>query len=213
MTARLLLNDCQRQEQISKFWALSPKFKKDKVPHAIFFMGLPASGKTHVKTKVLPKKLSLNTKNYVDIDSDKIMETIDGYSLEHSGLFHQEGVIIANKILDSVISNYNFNFIYDATGKDWTSYRKNINKAKKNGFKTTLIYVKVDLQTSINRATKRDRKVPENAIRNIATRLNNLATNKKSPKYIKEIREPKERTVFSVLSKLDTLDESFIIEN
>jgi len=217
----LRLTKEERFKYIDTFFIKNKEIKPVTNSIAIFMMGLPASGKSYIKKNKLEdfvqshisKDININT--FINIDPDEFMEGIRGYSHEKVSRYHLEGVILSNLAVDKIYENAskkkNFNFIYDATGRDWTGYRKNINKAKKLGFTTILVYVLAKKELVKKCAAKRSRKVPSEVINNIDTRLQNLRSNPKAPKKIKNREDSKSRSVFAVLSEI--VDIAHIFHN
>ena len=214
----LTLSKEERSKYIGEFFDKTHS-KHSKNPIAIFMMGLPASGKSYIKQNKLEnliqsmvdKDMKINT--FLNIDPDEFMQNIDGYTHEKVSKYHREGVILSNLAIDQIYNTSkqgkSLNFIYDATGRDWTGYRKNINKANKLGYTTILVYVLADKELVKKCAEKRSRKVPSNVINNIDKRLQNLKSNPKAPKKITQRENAKERSVFAVLSELVNIAHIF----
>ena len=139
-----------------------------------FTMGLPASGKTTHSRKVL-KELNINPEHIIHLDPDDILEFLrqqPNTGNLNLGALNQKSIIIANKIFNKIIvSPEKYSVIYYGTGKNWQSYQTMINKAKKNGYKTGLINVELDLETAVERNAKRNRTVGRNVITSIHSRL------------------------------------------
>ena len=157
--------------------------------YCIFTMGLPASGKT-TNSKLVLEKLGIHKNKIIHLDPDIVMEDIKLISdSSNLSLLNRNSVIITSKIFDKIVKNdIKYSLIYYGTGKSWTSYRTMINKAKKNGYKTILISVILDLETAIRRNTIRGRNggrsVGSTVISNIHNRLTNPLSNSKTPKNI-----------------------------
>lgn len=173
------------------------------VPIAIFMMGLPGSGKSTVIKDFVESNLNMIMKDFIHIDPDIFMRRHEQYDDDHPEEFNKFGVILSSKIL-KLVFEHKFNFVYYGTGKNYSQYITNINKAKSKGFRTILIHVDVSKEVAKRRARSRKRKVPSKVINNI----NNALKNKhlKSKKY-------KNKNNYEILSSLDTLNESIKISN
>ena len=178
--------------------------------YCIFTMGLPASGKT-TNSRLVLEKIGIHENKIIHLDPDIVMEDIKKNS-DSSNLSHlnRNSIIVTSKIFDKIVNNENkYSLIYYGTGKSWSSYRTMINKAKKNGYKTILINVILDLETAIRRNTIRDRNggrsVGSTVISNIHDRLTTPLSNSKTPKkYLG-------KTNFEILKSL--VDETFVLDN
>jgi len=149
----------------------------------LFTMGLPASGKTTHSKEVL-KILGINPENIIHLDPDIILEELRSImSSSNLKTINKQSIILTSKIFNMLITEENqYSIIYYGTGKSWTSYQTMINKAKKNGYSTGLINVKLDVDTAIRRNSLRARSVGRSVITNINNRLSTPLTNKKTPK-------------------------------
>lgn len=131
----------------------------------VFMMGLPAAGKTTVADAMFP--------SYTHIDADKFKERIDGYDPENAFLVHEESMQMYEAAFLRAVAGRTGMFVVDGTGVNAESMVRRIRQAQFAGFVTRLVYVTCSLETSLERANGRERKVPESVIRekalNIAT--------------------------------------------
>ena len=184
--------------------------KKKKVPTAIFLMGLPASGKSTVINYVVEEILEENMEDYLHIDPDIFMKTIETYRNENAEDFNRMGVIISSKIMKKLYdTDSRYDFIYFGTGKNWEQYRTAINKAKKNGYFTVLVYVHVSREETKSRAGKRSKKgnnqrVVDNSVINKI--YNSLTKKQEKGKYMG-------KNNYEILKSLKTLDYYIKIDN
>ena len=106
-----------------------------------------------------PHPKPLTVRDFIHVDPDDYMKTLRRYTSEQASDFNRAGVIIASyqqtKIYESKKEGSTYNFIYYGTGKNDRSYTTQIRKAKSNGYRTILIYVQVDLETSLLRSAHR----------------------------------------------------------
>ena len=128
------------------------------IKKATFTMGLPGAGKSTV----------LNTLNYYNgdytiIDPDAIKAEQLDYNPKQPQIYHTWSQEQAKKrIMMAIVDNKNI--VVDGTGTSVERYAKQIKELKVNGYEITLLYVKVSLNTSLERNSKRDRVVPESVI-------------------------------------------------
>ena len=178
--------------------------------YCIFTMGLPASGKT-TNSRIVLEKFGIHKNKIIHLDPDIVMEDIKKNSAS-SNLLHlnRNSIIVTSKIFDKIVNHENkYSLIYYGTGKSWSFYRTMINKAKKNGYKTILINIILDLETAIRRNTLRGkdggRSVGYTVISNIHNRLTTPLSNSKTPKkYLG-------KTNFEILKSL--VDETYVLDN
>lgn len=174
----------QLLDNLYESYILQPNLHKG---FALFTMGLPASGKTTHSKKALIE-LGINPSNIIHLDPDDILEELRKY-MKTSDLstLNKQSIILSSKLYNKIItSDEQYSIIYYGTGKSWSSYQTMINKAKKKGYTTGLINVKLDLETAISRNTKRGinggRSVGREIISNIDSRLYTPNMNSKTPK-------------------------------
>lgn len=125
---------------------------------ATFTMGLPGAGKSTV----------LETLNYYNgdftiIDPDAIKAEKLDYDPKQPQVYHTWSQEQAKKrFMQAIIDNKNI--VVDGTGTSVERYAKQIKELKINGYEVTLLYVKVSLNTSLERNSQRERVVPKNVI-------------------------------------------------
>lgn len=144
---------------------------------AVLTAGGSGSGKSFFIKELF---LSSTEENYVLIDSDNIKEELPEYiaevekqNLDAADIVHDESGYIANSLLEFCILN-KLSFIYDGTMSNFTKYNLIVTNLKKHNFNISGLYVDIDVEIAIKRATKRaedtGRAVPEKVIRD--TNLN-----------------------------------------
>lgn len=131
----------------------------------IFLQGLPGSGKS-----TLALELFGSTHNF--IDPDAIKASHPDYDPANAAAIHSWSKDEEEKQFLAAVSGEGL-WVSDGTGVNAENMVRRMNIAKSFGFTVKLFYVKVTLQTSLRRASKRERVVPEDVIRekarNIAT--------------------------------------------
>ena len=142
---------------------------------AIFIMGIPGSGKTTICQKFITNQLGrllyntyitkkqnhYNLDNFILCNSDEIIKELPDYQVDNYIDFLHIGRRLNNKLLKILLEDdiTNFNFVYDATGKQYENYLKKIKKAKSKKYFTILIDVRTDILTCYQRILFRDRHV------------------------------------------------------
>lgn len=118
--------------------------------------GLTGAGKTTVL-----KNLGLS--NLATANSDKFIESHPDYDPKKPELLHEWAKKENQKLIYKYMAE-GLSFIIDGTGTNVERYAKYINDAKELGYKVELIYVKVKLETALQRNAKRERTVPAEVI-------------------------------------------------
>lgn len=131
----------------------------------VFLMGLPAAGKSTTAETIYA--------DYTFIDCDRIKATHPDYDPKQAYLIHEWSSKMEEQMFLNALAEGTGNFVIDGTGTNAEKMVRRMNQAKAMGFVVTLVYVTCTLATSIRRAAKRTRQVPESMIRekalNIAT--------------------------------------------
>ena len=122
----------------------------------ILTAGLTGAGKSTVL-----KKMGLNSWNIAN--SDAFIEAHPEYDPKKPELLHEWAKQENQKQIYKFLSE-GVDFIIDGTGTNVERYAKYISDAKELGYTVELIYVKVKLQTAIERNAKRERTVPVEVI-------------------------------------------------
>lgn len=132
------------------------KHKEKDKKIGVFTLGIPASGKSTYINK--------NFKDFYILDCDKIKENFKGYNPKNPEVYHNLSKAILLKKFNRILKE-NKNFVYDSTGTNTDKILSLIDKAKKAGFFTVIIYVKIDLKTAILRNKLRIRTIPEHILK------------------------------------------------
>jgi len=124
---------------------------------AIMTMGLPGSGKSTVLHN------EYNVSEYTMIDPDEIKKSNPDYDPKAPELVHDWSQAEANRVLNEAIRDSK-NIIIDGTGTNSEKMVKRINELHSFGYSVEVLYVKVNIKTSLERNRKRERSVPEAVI-------------------------------------------------
>lgn len=122
---------------------------------AVFFMGLPAAGKSTFKLRH-----HLRHAGFVDIDPDQIKKTHPEYDPERPYMVHEWSAGVAESLFQKVLQTGD-PFIIDETGSRPDKFRIKMETAKDAGYRIFLIYVVVPPEISLYRNRNRPRFVPE----------------------------------------------------
>ena len=153
------------------------EIKKKMIPDekiAVIMIGVSASGKSTLKKKFIEIYLKKRMNEFVDCDSDFILEELKKIHNNANKNCYYNGSEI-NDIIYTFAQRNNLNIILDGTGSDyiWTSGQ--IENLYHIGYTIYICIVKVDLEVAISRAQTREslmgRVVPQDKIRNIFSKL------------------------------------------
>jgi len=125
----------------------SNNFKK-----AILTMGIPGAGKSHVLSK------NYDLSEYTVIDPDAIKQEKKDYSDENPAVYHEWSKKVARFRTEKAIFKGE-NLAIDGTGTNVEKMVRQIKDLQSQGYTVELLYVKVNLATSIKRNQERTRHV------------------------------------------------------
>lgn len=128
-------------------------------PKAKLTMGLPGAG----KSTAMKKNYSDFLKSAVLIDPDAIKEEKEDYDPKYPEIYHEWSKAQAKLRITQAVANRQ-NLIIDGTGTNAEKMVKQVKGLQSEGYDVEVIYVKVRLETSLQRNAKRDRVVPEEVI-------------------------------------------------
>ena len=121
----------------------------------VFTAGLPASGKSTTAKKIY--------QGFLFLDCDEIKKQHPDYNPKAPELIHEwskkQLKINIQKALEEGI-----NVVIDTTATNKHRLLKEITMFKKAGYKTTILYCSVKLETALQRNAKRERTVPPEII-------------------------------------------------
>lgn len=124
---------------------------------AIFFIGLPASGKSSIIEQRKYKE------EYTFISADIIKEKLPDYDPQNPYIVHEQSVEMAEQEVYEA-SGKGLPICMDGGGVNNSYSLRIINKVKSDGYNIHLIYVKTPLSVCLERNKKRERNVPEHNI-------------------------------------------------
>lgn len=139
-------------------------------PIAILFSGCSGSGKTTERQRLISGK----EKQYVQLDSDQIMERMPEYRrLLHQGIkdaaliVHMDSLRLRTKIMKRAISEKK-SLILDGTGSNFILYKDIIKKLRRQNYQIKLVRCEVDLEEAKKRVRLREqqmgRHVPDEVV-------------------------------------------------
>ena len=165
------------EQQINKYQSLpyEPNI-------AIFMMGIPGSGKSTSCRNFIENALGLilsssyiinqqydyTLDNFILCNPDEVVKSHPDYTPDNSINNLHLSSKLNNKLLKTILNEEKtYNFIYDATGKQYGNYLKKIRQAQDRHYYTILVDVRTDVLTCYQRVIFRDRHVALNVISKI----------------------------------------------
>lgn len=132
-------------------------------PELVVMMGLPAAGKSWVAE-------GRYTDTHSFVDCDAIKETHPDYDPLNPQAIHDWSKAVAETQMQEVFSNPT-NTVYDSTGTNSKKVIRYVESARAAGMTTRLVFVTVEIATSVRRNANRPRVVPEHIIREKADKI------------------------------------------
>jgi len=129
-------------------------------PRAIFTMGLPAAGKSFILNRDFADFLE----KAVHVDPDEIKKEHPDYDPDNPQEVHEWSKKKARKKMN-IARAEGKDIVVDGTGTNLEKMLTWVREFQIDGYIVELVYVKVTLNTSLERNRKRDRTVPEHIVR------------------------------------------------
>jgi len=126
-------------------------------PTATFMAGAAGAGKGYVRNN------DETLKSLPVVDADQFKSSHPDYDPKDPGALHVWSSNMANRAFFKALGEGQ-SFIYDGTGTKAAKYVKMISEARSAGFAIEVVYVKVSLETSLDRNAKRERNVPVDVV-------------------------------------------------
>lgn len=120
---------------------------------AIMTMGLPGAGKSYTLNN------NYDVTGYTIIDPDEIKKEKADYDDKKPSVYHEWSKKEAKARIARAMAN-DENLVIDGTGTNVEKMYKQITELQANGYTVEILYVKVKLETAIERNSKRARTVP-----------------------------------------------------
>lgn len=124
-----------------------------KMARLVLMAGAAGSGKSYVR------KNAADLRDLPVVDADSFKAAHPDYNPKDPGALHVWSSEKANEAFYASLAT-GTDFIYDGTGTKAEKYVKMIREAKAAGFTTEIVYVRVTLETSLERNANRERNVP-----------------------------------------------------
>ena len=127
---------------------------------AVFFVGAAGAGKSWYNAKTY-----LKHSNFKLIDPDEVKKRHPNYDPERPYKLHEWSKEVSDNEFEQVVSSGDGDpVVVDGTGRDAEGIARKMELAKRNGYRTFLVYVWVPIEVSIFRNRNRSRFVPEKKI-------------------------------------------------
>jgi len=120
---------------------------------AIMTMGLPGAGKSYTLNN------NYDVTGYTMIDPDEIKKEKADYDDKKPSVYHEWSKKEAKARIARAMAN-DENLVIDGTGTNVEKMYKQITELQADGYTVEILYVKVKLETAIERNAKRARTVP-----------------------------------------------------
>lgn len=123
----------------------------------IFTMGLPGAGKSTTM-----KRLGF-TSTHTAIDPDAVKESHPDYDPKNPEALHAWSKEVTERQWAQALKNGG-RYIVDGTGTNAEKMVRKMRQAKAAGFNVRLVFVRVSLETALERNAARERTVPEHIV-------------------------------------------------
>lgn len=141
---------------------------------AVFTCGVPAAGKTHVLDRVfgwwrdrLVIDLDTVIKSHPDFNPHQpheIYESREAYEWADARVAERFAQALAERVPRRLI-------VYDGTGTKVATRVERMELARASGYTVTLLYVRVQIETALERNARRTRRVPDEILRRYYDRI------------------------------------------
>jgi len=146
-------------------WISNQLSMKQNCQEAVFVLGPMGAGKTTVLQEVIKKKSVYKT--YAFVDTDELMEKLDGFDSERVDDFYPKARSIAIKLTDWLL-NENISFVAEGTCVKYLELKDYMQRLKSKGYVIRVMQVNdISLDEILMRTSKRERKVSEDVVRSI----------------------------------------------
>ena len=146
-------------------WISNQLSMKHYFREAVFVLGPMGAGKTTVLQEQIKKHPVY--KNYAFVDTDELMEKLDGFDSERVDDFYPKARSVAIKLTDWLL-NENISFVAEGTCVKYLELEDYMHRLKSKGYVIRVKQVnEITLDEILLRTSKRERKVSEDVVRSI----------------------------------------------
>lgn len=157
--------ESSNENRLINDWISSQKNSKCHHGEAVFVLGPMGAGKTTVLLEEF-KKHSVY-KDYAYVDTDELMEKLDGFDSDRVEEFYPTARSIAIKLTDWLL-NEQISFVAEGTCVKYLELEDYMLRLKNKGYVIRVRHVNdVPLEEILKRTSKRKRKVPEDVVESI----------------------------------------------
>ncbi len=153
------------ENRVIEEWIHTLKKSKCHYGEAIFVLGPMGAGKSTVVEEHFKKHDVY--KNYAYVDTDEVMEKLDGFDSERVEDFYPLARSIAIRLTDWLLDE-NISFIAEGTCVKYLELEDYMYRLKNKGYVIKMKHVNsISLEEILKRTAKRERKVPDNVVESI----------------------------------------------
>lgn len=130
----------------------------------VFVLGPMGVGKSTIIGNVLQKEARF--RDYLYVDCDEIMSSIDGFSLSEIDRFYKVSRQICFSLTDWICEK-GFCFIAEGTCVDYLSLWRYMERLKESNYKIFTVFLSEPAEVVVHRAAQRERRLPDCQVKNI----------------------------------------------
>ena len=158
-------DDCNEKRLIEE-WISNQQMNLESYRNeAVFVLGPMGAG----KTTVLQEEFKNHPvyKNYAYVDTDELMEKLDGFDSERVDEFYPKARSVAITLTDWLL-NKNISFVAEGTCVKYLELEDYMQRLKSKGYVIRVKHVNtIPLGEILKRTAKRKRKIPEDVVKSI----------------------------------------------
>ena len=162
-----LCSENENENRVINEWIANQMNSKCYFGEAVFVLGPMGAGKTTVLLEEF-KRHSVY-RNYAYVDTDELMEKLDGFDSDRVDEFYPIARSIAIKLTDWLL-NEKISFVAEGTCVKYLELEDYMQRLKKKGYVIRVKHVnEIPLEEILSRTSQRERKVSEEVVKSIYT--------------------------------------------
>eukprot|EP00794_Sanderia_malayensis_P014189 gene14189-15668_t len=153
------------EDRVVEEWIHNLKQSKYHFEEAIFVLGPMGAGKSTVVEQEFKKHHIY--KNYAYVDTDELMEKLDGFDSKRTGEFYPIARSIAIRLTDWLLDE-NISFIAEGTCVKYLELEDYMYRLKRKGYVIKVRHVNsISLEEILQRTAHRERRIPDSVVQSI----------------------------------------------